>query len=32
MLVVYAAFVVWISLESFGVVDLVPSLPPKLPG
>ena len=31
MLVLYAAFVVWIGLESFGTVNLVPSLPPADP-
>ena len=29
LLVVYAAFVVWVSLESFGTIDLVPPLPPS---
>ncbi len=28
LLVLYACFVVWISLECFAVVDLIPSLPP----
>ena len=28
LLVVYTAFVVWVSLESFGIIDLVPHLPP----
>ena len=28
LLVLYAAFVTWISLESFGLIDTVPSLPP----
>jgi len=28
LLVLYAAFVVWVSLESFGYIDMVPSLPP----
>lgn len=29
LLVLYAAFVVWMGLESFDVIDLVPSLPPS---
>ncbi|MCB9752353.1 MAG: sodium:calcium antiporter [Myxococcales bacterium] len=28
LLLLYVAFVVWITLESFAVVDLIPSLPP----
>ncbi|MGC3873741.1 sodium:calcium antiporter [Halomonas sp. GXIMD04776] len=28
LLVLYAAFIIWISVETFGVVDWVPSLPP----
>lgn len=28
LLALYAAFLVWISVESFGLVDLVPGLPP----
>lgn len=28
LLVIYAVFVVWISAETFGSVDLVPGLPP----
>jgi cation:H+ antiporter len=28
LLVFYAAFVVWITVETFGLVDVVPSLPP----
>nr|WP_299243667.1 sodium:calcium antiporter [uncultured Halomonas sp.] len=28
LLVIYVAFLVWISLETFGIVDWVPSLPP----
>lgn len=31
LLVFYLVFVVWISAESFGVVDWVPSLPPTSP-
>ena len=29
LLAIYAVFVVWIGLESFAVVDLVPGLPPE---
>ncbi len=28
LLILYATFVVWVSLESFGYIDMVPSLPP----
>ena len=28
LLLLYVAFIVWITLESFGAIDLVPSLPP----
>jgi len=28
LLIVYAVFVVWITVETFGLVDVVPSLPP----
>jgi len=31
LLALYAVFVVWISLESLGYVDLIPSLPPDAP-
>jgi cation:H+ antiporter len=30
LLLLYAVFVVWISLESLGYVDLIPSLPPDV--
>ena len=31
LLVLYAAFVLWIGAESFGAIDLVPGLPPQSP-
>lgn len=30
LLILYVVFVLWMGLESFGVVDLVPSLPPEV--
>ncbi|WP_205686747.1 hypothetical protein, partial [Chromatocurvus halotolerans] len=30
LLGLYVAFVVWITLETFAVVDIVPSLPPNM--
>ena len=29
LLFLYAAFIVWVSLESFGVIDTVRGLPPQ---
>lgn len=29
LLVLYVLFLVWISVETFGIVDWVPSLPPQ---
>lgn len=31
LLVLYVVFLAWISAESLGAVDLVPSLPPQSP-
>jgi cation:H+ antiporter len=31
LILIYVAFVLWMSVETFGAVDLLPNLPPASP-